>query len=93
VFEVALGSRAARIAADRVTTASSFGAEDGAKQAGARAKVWVVTSPSARPSHARLAGETVPVGEAFSNGAQWPGDPIQPADEVAGCTCAVSFDQ
>jgi HK97 family phage portal protein len=93
VFEVTLGGRAARIAGDRVTTATSFGAEDGAKQAGARAKTWVVTSASARPSHARLAGETVPVGEPFSNGALWPGDPIQPAEEVAGCTCVVSFDQ
>jgi HK97 family phage portal protein len=93
VFEVALGSRAARIAGDRVTTATSFGAEDGAKQAGARAKVWVVTSASARPSHARLGGETVPVGEPFSNGAQWPGDPIQPAAEVAGCTCQLDFGQ
>jgi HK97 family phage portal protein len=93
VFELALGSRAARIAADRVTTTTSFGAEEGASQAGAGSKTWVVTSSNPRPSHAQMAGETVPVGELFSNGGKWPGDPALPADEVAGCSCHVEFER
>jgi HK97 family phage portal protein len=93
VFELALGSRAARIAADRVTTTTSFGAEEGASQAGAGSKTWTVTSSNPRPSHAQMAGETVPVGELFSNGGKWPGDPALPADELAGCSCDVEFAQ
>jgi hypothetical protein len=51
-------------------------------------KTWVVTSSNPRASHALLNGETVPYGEAFSNGAQWPGD-IDNLDveDVANCHC------
>jgi hypothetical protein len=66
-----------------VTTVTSFGSEDGAKQAGAGSKTWTVISRNPRPSHARMAGETVPVGELFSNGGNWPGDP-RPARRRAG---------
>ena len=37
-------------------------------------KTWVVTSDNPRASHAAMNGETVPYGEPFSNGAQWPAD-------------------
>lgn len=38
----------------------------------------------------RLAGETVPVGERFRNGADWPGDSFSlPVSEVANCHCEV----
>lgn len=40
--------------------------------------------------HARLNGETVPVGERFSNGADWTGDSFSlPVSEVANCHCDV----
>jgi hypothetical protein len=36
-------------------------------------------------------GETVPLGELFSNGMNGPGDYSGGADEVAGCTCDLDF--
>lgn len=51
-------------------------------------KAWVVTSSNPRASHALMNGETVPYGEAFSNGAQWPGDIDNlSVEEVANCHC------
>ena len=35
-------------------------------------------------------GETVPIDELFSNGANWPGDSFRlPVEEVANCHCEV----
>lgn len=53
-------------------------------------KTWVCTSGNPRASHAALNGETVPYGEPFSNGAQWPGD-IDNLDveDVANCQCVL----
>lgn len=56
-------------------------------------KTWVVTSSNPRASHAAMDGETVPVGEAFSNGMDYPGDTAGGADEVAGCECTVTIDR
>jgi hypothetical protein len=36
-------------------------------------------------------GETVGIGDRFSNGMNAPGDPAGGADEVAGCNCSLSF--
>lgn len=57
-------------------------------------KTWRTTSKNPRPTHAAVNGETVPIGEKFSNGMQWPGDSSGGVDEVAGCQCdiEVSFD-
>lgn len=83
----------ARIAAAAVTRATglfNFGRNDGARSAGLRSKVWVVTSANSR--HPEMDGETAPLGETFSNGAQWPGDPSLGVDEVAGCMCLLDFE-
>lgn len=53
-------------------------------------KTWE-TGANARPEHAAMDGETVGLGEAFSNGAQWPGDPVLGAEGVANCNCGVSI--
>ena len=55
-------------------------------------KTWVVTSDNPRTSHALMNGETVPYGEPFSNGAQWPAD-IDALDieEVARCQCILEI--
>lgn len=43
-----------------------------------------------RSSHRRLDGETVPIDDLFSNGANWPGDNFRlPVEEVANCHCEV----
>jgi hypothetical protein len=56
---------------------------------GATSQTWDV---GARPrsSHAKLAGETVGIDSAFSNGMSWPGDSGD-ADEVAGCNCTITI--
>lgn len=77
------------------TFAAAFAAKEVAEQIAAREgvkplKTWVVNSKNPRSSHASMAGETVPVGEPFSNGMLFPGD-YGDADEVAGCQCSLDI--
>lgn len=46
-------------------------------------KTWV-TGPNARPEHAALDGETVPIGDTFSDGSAYPGG-------VPGCNCSIEI--
>lgn len=92
VFAVAASSRAAQIAISRVTSVGNFARHEGATQAGATKKQWRVRSTNSR--HPRLNGETVDMGEKFSNGARWPGDQQNlDEDETAGCTCDLQFER
>lgn len=51
---------------------------------------WMATvDPRTRPSHVALDGERVAVGEEFSNGLRFPGDPQGPAAEVYNCRCTL----
>jgi hypothetical protein len=72
---------------------ASFAAvEAGEKLAGdVLRKTWRVTSTNPRTAHVRMNGETVPIGDKFSNGMNWPGDPRGGPDEVAGCECSVDL--
>ena len=54
-------------------------------------KTWVVTSGNPRAEHAAMDGETVPMGEPFSNGAMYPGDQVLTPDESCGCQCQVEI--
>jgi HK97 family phage portal protein len=90
VFDAAEGERGAVIATTLLTTLAGFATMEAAKQNSSRAtKTWLVNSKNPRSEHARMDGETVPVGEKFSNGADWPGDPVLGADGVANCHCSV----
>ncbi len=91
VFDVAAGSRAAQIAQTKVTNSANFGAHDAADHLGLKTKTWRVTSSNPRPSHASMGGATARIQSNFSNGMKWPGDRAGGADEVAGCTCSVTF--
>jgi hypothetical protein len=91
VFEIAAASRAAQIALTKVSTVANFATHEAAKQSGWSQKTWSVQSDNPRASHADMDGESVPLEEAFSNGLRFPGDPEGDADEVAGCTCTLSF--
>jgi len=91
VFDHAARVRAAEIAAWKVTTASNFGAQEAARQAGLRTKTWKVNSRNPRDAHAALDGVTVPIGEDFPNGMRWPGDPRGGAENNANCRCSVVF--
>lgn len=54
-------------------------------------KTWVVTSGNPRASHAAMDGETVPYGEQFSNGMEFPGAWTGEPDETCGCQCEVEM--
>lgn len=84
-------SRAAVLATAVATLAASWGSEEAARQRAPRAtKTWRTTSGNSRSSHARMNGETVPVGERFSNGMRYPGDDTD-MDETAGCRCVITI--
>ncbi|MCY4726706.1 hypothetical protein NYO98_10490 [Nocardioides sp. STR2] len=74
-----------------VTEALSFGRHDAATKSGLRTKTWRVTSSNPRTSHAAQNGETVDIGDVFSNGLRWPGDHFGTADDNAGCTCRLDY--
>lgn len=42
-----------------------------------------------RPSHVEMDGERVAVGETFSNGCQYPGDPAGDPEEIYNCRCTL----
>jgi HK97 family phage portal protein len=95
VFEIAKESRATGIGALLAVAAAGFALREAADQIGntegvTPLKTWVVNSKNPRSSHASLNGETVAVGEPFSNGMQFPGD-YGDADEVAGCQCSLDI--
>lgn len=86
---------AARVATAAVTLAgfaAGFGTVEAGKQSGARTKTWHVMSANPRPSHAAQDGMTIPIEDDFPNGQPWPGAGTSDPNEVAGCTCEVSFD-
>lgn len=95
VFDVAKSSRAAQGGTTLATAMAGFASIEAVEQVrGTRSatKTWVVTSSNPRPSHASMAGETVPIDSVFSNGAKWPGDSSAlDVDEVAGCSCDVEI--
>lgn len=90
VFETASSSRALQIATTRATSIGQWSRREGASQAGVRSKVWR-SSGTDTSRHEDLDGETVALGEAFSNGGQYPGDPELGVDETAGCLCSLDF--
>lgn len=84
------GGRGAAIAVTLLTTFAGFATMETAKQNSAEStKTWVVNSGNPRSEHADMDGETVAVREKFSNGADWPGDPVLGAEGVANCQCSV----
>jgi len=91
VFEVAIAARAIEIAVSAVTSASVFGSNEAAQQGGLKTKTWQVNSSNPRDEHLAMNGETVGIGELFSNGMRWPGDPAGGADNNANCQCSVTF--
>jgi hypothetical protein len=91
LFGVYTAARIPSIARARTAWAGNFGRNEVASQSGRTAKVWRVTSSNPRSSHAALSGQSVPIGERFSNGMAWPGDPAGGSAEVANCTCILEF--
>ena len=94
VFDYAESDRSETAGAAFATAIAGFAAMEAANQcAGDKQvyKTWIVTSDNPRPSHAAVDGETVPIGETFSNGAEWPGDSALDAADVANCLCEIEI--
>jgi hypothetical protein len=74
-----------------ITAVAGFATLEAGKQlVGDRAQKTWETGPNPRAEHAAMDGETVAINDAFSNGADWPGDPALGAEGVANCNCGVS---
>lgn len=74
----------------RTETASAANAmqNEAFKAEGVERHEWASSRDAAvRDSHESLDGEVRKIGEAFSNGLKYPGDPSGPAEEVINCRC------
>ena len=77
-------------------TCAAFGTRESVQQAQENGfdrqvyKRWV-TGDNPRPAHPAMNGEEVPIDEPFSNGLNWPGDDMGPADETCGCNCSTEI--
>lgn len=96
IQDVAGSNRAAavRLARTSTTAAENAGRVDSYKRAkGLGINVqqeWVATLDlRTRSSHRQLDGEKVEVGEKFSNGCRYPGDPEAPYAETCNCRCTL----
>ncbi|QGH74492.1 portal protein [Arthrobacter phage Kuleana] len=91
VFEAAVGQRSGSAGRALAATVGAFALTEAGRQLARdrTVKTWRTTSTDPRKSHARMDGETVPIDSKFSNGLDWPGDPVKGPDEVAGCECTV----
>lgn len=90
VFEKAETDRADMQGTSFATAILGFAVMEAARQGAPgrrKTKTWIVTSGNPRPEHAAMDGETVPMDEEFSNGAQYPGDQTLTPDESCGCQC------
>jgi len=98
-------NRALRIAQTEMNAAANYGAMEAATAAGMTRKFWI-TAGDARvrpgkkprkkprpgdPNHKLLNGETVEIGERFSNGLMQPSEAGGPAGEVINCRCQMGF--
>lgn len=93
VFAVADESRADQITNTMKTMLTGWAVTEMARQLvpdKSPTKTWVASGlPNSR--HADMDGETVKLDETFSNGADWPGDPVLGAEGVANCGCGVDI--
>jgi HK97 family phage portal protein len=93
VFEVAEEARAGEATMTIAAMLMAWATVEVAKQLvpdKGPTKTWVSSGkPNSR--HAAMNGETVPIGEKFSNGADWPGDPVLGAAGVSNCACGVDI--
>ncbi|TFB96534.1 MULTISPECIES: phage portal protein [unclassified Cryobacterium] len=91
LFDGEIAARSNQISLTRVAVIGGLAALVAARLSKAKTKMWVVTSGKPRASHASMSGETVELNTLFSNGMNGPGDYSGGADEVAGCSCDLSF--
>ena len=89
-FDQTYEGRAETVARTEVASVYGAASEAAVDEAGYTHKRWLSASDEdVRDSHRELNGEVVPVGERFSNGLRYPGDPEGEAGEVINCRCVL----
>jgi len=89
-MDIEAGYRAQMIARTESTGTMNFGSVQTYKQAGVKTHQWLTAQDDrVRDQHAAINGEEVKVGEPFSNGLEFPGDPWGDAAEVINCRCTL----
>lgn len=92
VYDEYTESRAATIARTEVHGAVQTATEEAYKEAGIPIKIWV-WSPGVmggvREEHIKMDGEEQSIGQPFSNGLQYPGDPSGDPEETINCECTI----
>jgi HK97 family phage portal protein len=84
-------SRAMNIARTETSKVENFAAVQSFQDLGAPKKTWIAVGPPGdRPEHTAMNGETVPIGERFSNGLRFPGDPDGAPEEIICCRCGLA---
>jgi len=90
VFNAAKGYRSEVIARTETHNSMLYGTFETYRVAGVKKKEWLTTRDGReRDSHAAIDGEVRDIGERFSNGLMYPGDPNGRAEEVVQCRCAL----
>lgn len=92
VFDNAVNVRAVELGKTHATHMAGFAGYEAARQnpgegATIRIKEWIPSDLSATARHAHLAGQSVMVEAAFTNGMMYPGDPTAETDQTANCGC------
>lgn len=92
VYEVREDKDASLIGMSLATVTTCWALSEAVRQAkdqGYQAEVYKrwVTGENPREDHAMMDGETVPIDQPFSNGADWPGDDILGPEGTCGCNC------
>lgn len=78
-----------RIARTEIHVAQETANFEAKKISGTSYQEWITAEDErVRSLHVPLDGEIVAVGDPFSNGLLYPGDPSGPADQVINCRCA-----
>lgn len=83
----ATAPRALMIARTEMAAVAGQGAVDGYRDAGVEEHEWLSARDSAVRDEHRIDGERVPVGQSFSNGLAFPGDPGGEPENVINCRC------
>ena len=91
VFDIARGPRTATIARTEVISASNEGALASYKQSGLVEKTeWITSRDNRVRDEHQIDGQKRAIGEVFSNGLLYPGDPAGEPGNVINCRCTIA---
>jgi len=94
IFLRARRKRKKQMAEEDSLTAFNAGLYFGGQQSGRPEKTWLSRADgNVRPSHIKLHGKSVPVGESFSKEypLRFPKDPLAPVKETFNCRCVLGY--